>query len=363
MTELEQKLTRIRALLAMRQLDALLLRRVSSFAWATCGGDSHINTADSHGIASLLITPEARYLITTNIEAPRLDREEALVEQGWTFRPAPWFEMNPAIDELSRGLRLGADSPYPGAVDLGEDMARVRAALTPEEGQRLRKLSRECGDAIRDAAYAVRPGQSEHQIGALMIYETERRGVQVVVNLIATDERIYDFRHPIPTGKKLDRYAMLILCGRRQGLICSVTRFVHFGPIPDALRQKSEAVAQVDGAIIAATRPGRALGDIFRRAMAAYARAGVPDEWRLHHQGGLAGYEPREITATPDTTDLVAEGQAYAWNPSINGAKSEDTILVGRDGNEVLTASTGWPAWPVSVEGQTIQRPAILEVT
>ena len=89
---------------------------------------------------------------------------------------------------------------------------------------------------------------------------------------------------------------------------------------------------------------------------------GFAHEWQLHHQGGPAAYEPREFLATPDSTDVVAVGQAYAWNPSITGTKSEDTILVGEAGNEVLTTIRDWPTLKVTLaDGQTILRPAILE--
>jgi len=124
-----------------------------------------------------------------------------------------------------------------------------------------------------------------------------------------------------------------------------------------------EAVAQVDATFIAATRPGQMLGEIFHRATAAYAETGFPDEWHLHHQGGPAGYEPREYVATPRSTDVVSVGQAYAWNPSITGTKSEDTLLVGEEGNELLTAIEDWPTLPVAVNGRTFARPAILEIT
>jgi hypothetical protein len=83
----------------------------------------------------------------------------------------------------------------------------------------------------------------------------------------------------------------------------------------------------------------------------------------LHHQGGLAGYAPREIVATPEAVDEVAVGQVYAWNPSIAGTKSEDTILVGEQENEVLTSIPAWPVTRVMVNDRTIRRPAILEVT
>jgi antitoxin VapB len=155
---------------------------------------------------------------------------------------------------------------------------------------------------------------------------------------------------------------MLVLCGRRQGLICSVTRFIHFGRIPGDLRRNAEIVAELDAVIINATRPNHSLGEIFQKAVTAYARVGFPDEWKNHHQGGLAGYEPREITATPYSKELVSIGQAYAWNPSVPGNKSEDTILVGATENEIITAMPNWPALTQNIAGQSFKRPAILEI-
>lgn len=363
MNEFGEKQKRIQALLAEHKLDALLLRRVSSFAWATCGAASYINMAATDGEASLLITPSGRYVITNNIEATRIEQEEKLAEQGWQFRVAPWHGANNAISELTRGLRVGADGVYPGATDLSNGMARLRANLTPEEGERFRVLGRICADAMDRAIRAVRPGQTEYEIAALLAQEAQRRGAQSIVNLIATDERIFKFRHPLPTDKKLERYAMLVLCGRKWGLVCSITRFVHFGRLPDDVRRKAEAVACIDATFITATRPGQTLAQIFELAQKAYADAGFANEWQLHHQGGSAGYEPREIVGTPTTNDVVALGQVYAWNPSITGAKSEDTILVGAAENEVLTTIVGWPMLPVTVGGKTIACPAILEIT
>ena len=360
--EFSQKQNRIHALLAKHKLDALLLRRVSSFAWATCGAASYVNTATTNGEAALLITPSGWHLITNNIEATRLEQEEKLAAQDWEFRVVPWHEAQDTVAELTQGLKLGADGPYPGAPDLSGELARLRADLTPEEGERFRALGRLCAEVMDSATRAVRPGQTEYQIAGLLAREAESRGVQAIVNLIATDGRIFAFRHPLPTDKKLERYAMLVLCGRRWGLVCSLTRFVHFGRLPDDLRRKAEAVAQVDATFIAATRLGQTLGEIFRRATAAYAETGFPDEWHLHHQGGAAGYEPREYVATPDSADVVSVGQVYAWNPSITGTKSEDTILVGDEGNEVLTSIDGWPTLTVTVDGQEYTRPAILEI-
>jgi antitoxin VapB len=362
MSEIDIKLERIRALLEKHGLQALFLNRVSSFAWVTCGAASYVNTASTTGAASLLVTPQGRYVLTNNIEATRLEKEEKLAEQGWEMRIAPWHAAQDEVNTLAGGLKLGADGAYPGAIDLSGEIARLRADLLPDEGARFRMLGQQCAEIMDTAIRAVRPGMTEYQIAALLANEAQGRGVQPIVNLIATDERIFSFRHPLPVDKKMERYAMLVLCGRRWGLVASITRLIHFGRVPEEIRRKALAVAQVDAAMILATQPGRTLGEIFAQTEAAYAESGFPGEWKLHHQGGPAGYEPREFVATPGATEQVLVGQAYAWNPSITGAKSEDTILVGEHGNEILTQISGWPTYTAQLKGQAFERPAILEV-
>jgi antitoxin VapB len=362
MQELQTKLEQMRSLLDAHTVDGLLLRLASSFAWATCGKASYINTASSTGLASLLITRDRRYVLTTNIEEPRIAQEEGLLAAGWEFIAEPWYGGSEATNKLLSGMRLATDLSLPGAVDVSGPLARMRASLLPVEGERFRALGRICADAMDAAIRAVRPGMSEYDIAGLLASETERRGAQAIVNLIATDERIFRYRHPLPTAKRLERYAMLVLCGRREGLVCSITRLVHFGRLSGEVRLKQEALAAVDATFVAATRPNVRLGDIIRQAQESYALAGFDDEWTLHHQGGPAGYEPREYLGVPGSQDEVREGQAYAWNPSITGTKIEDTILVGPTENEVLTAIAGWPTVPVELGGRVYKRPAILEI-
>jgi antitoxin VapB len=345
------------------KLDALLLQRVSSFAWATCGAASYVNAATTNGAASLLITKNKHYVITNNIEAPRLEQEEGLAAQKWEFKTSPWHAAQDAIADLTKGLRVGADSPFPNAVNLTQLFTRLRAKLLPEEGERFRKLAHDCAEAMRVAVNAVKPGMTEYEIAAVLGKEVQARGTQPIVNLIAVDERVYSYRHPLPTEKPLKKYAMLVLCGRRWGLVCSLTRLIHFGKMPDDLRRKAEAVAHIDAAFIVHTRPGTLLNVIFQKAVEVYERTGYGDQWQQHHQGGAAGYEPREYNGTPTTTDAVAIGQAFAWNPSIAGTKSEDTILVGEKENEVITKMNSWPTIAVNVDGQVIERPTTLELS
>ena len=363
MEEIEIKLERIRALLDKHHLDGLLLKKVSSFAWATCGAASFVNTASTDGAASLLITRTSQYVLTDNIESTRIKGEEMLEDQGWKIITRQWYG-NPAdLASLAGGNQIGCDGPIPDGVDLSGEISRMRALLISEENLRFRTLGRLCAETMNTAARLITPGMSEYQIAALIAGGALSREVQPIVNLIATDDRIFSYRHPLPTSKRLEKYGMLVMCGRHKGLVCSITRLVYFGRLPEELLRKSHAVARVDAEMILQTRPGKSLGDIIETARNVYSQTGFADEWMDHHQGGPAGYEPREYLAVPGSDDLISIGQVYAWNPSIRGTKSEDTILVGDDENEIITEIPDWPMIPIEYDGKKLMRPAILEIT
>ena len=58
--------------------------------------------------------------------------------------------------------------------------------------------------------------------------------------------------------------------------------------------------------------------------------------------------------------DSIYADQAFAWNPSITGTKSEDTIICRADGPQVMAAQTDWPMIEAQWNGQTMSRPDIL---
>lgn len=349
--EFQTKLAALRALLDRHEADAVLLRRVSSFAWATCGGTSYVNTAATEGAASLIVTRQELYLATNNVEAPRLVQEDNLPAQGWELVVSPWETPLQGLQKLTSGKKLVADVPFADAKDLSGEISRLRSRLSLPEQARFRRLGSLCAEALQAAALAIQPGMSEFELAARLGGEAQQRGIQPIVNLVATDERTYRYRHPLPTAKKLERYAMLVLSGRQNGLVCSISRLVHFGALPAELMRRIHAAAYVNAVLIAHSRPGSSLREILARGKSAYADAGYPDEWQHHHQGGVVGYEPREYLATSTSEDVLAEGQALAWNPTIAGAKMEDTLLVGAEHNEILTPTSLWQVEPIIIPG------------
>ncbi len=359
--EFTEKRGRITDLMASNGLGGLLLQRSSSFSWATCGRSANVATNSESAFAALLFTPRRNYLIADRIEMPRLLAEE-IVDLPFEPLEFPWYapaRRDALLTSLAEGP-LGADVPREGARPMTEALAALRCDLTLEEQVRFRALGRITGEAIERAARAVQPGQTEREIAGRLAAETWSLGAEPVVILVAVDDRIRRFRHPPPSGASMRHAAMLVLCARRRGLVASATRLVHAGPLSEDLRRRADAVAHIDAAAHAATWPGNALAGVFEAILEAYAETGFSHEWRDHHQGGLAGYENREIVANPRVAGSVRMGQAYAWNPSIAGVKSEDTILVREPAVEVLTATGAWPTLEVQVEGETHRRPDIL---
>jgi antitoxin VapB len=186
-------------------------------------------------------------------------------------------------------------------------------------------------------------------------------GLDPYVLLVAADDRICKYRHPIPTMKTVEKAVMLVLCARQAGLICSLTRLVSVGT-PDAhWRQIHQACVQVDANMILSTRPGNTYGDVVCIGQDAYATADLPDEWQLHHQGGPTGYEGRDFKATPQCSIPVQPDTAVAWNPSITGTKSEDTIVTTSESPEVISVAVDWPMLEVVTPMGSMLRPDILE--
>ena len=331
---------RLRELMDRRGLAAVLLRRSANFAWYTGGADNRVDHASPFGVADALVTLEGEYILTNNIEARRMREEQT---PSFEVVEHPWYEdQEAAIREVVGDAALGTDFPLEGAVDVSDEVAPLRYVLDPDALDRYREVGADAAAAVAEAANSLQPGMSEHEAAAHLAAACRRRRLFAPVLLVAADDRIARYRHPIPHGAQIKRRAMLVVSAERGGLYANVTRMVHFEE-PDAeLERRREACEVILGRMRKeATRPGRTLAEAFAECRRFYAEAGFADEWKLHHQGGMSGYASREIIATPQTHQEIRLGQAFAWNPSITGAKAEETLILTQSGPEVITHLTG----------------------
>jgi antitoxin VapB len=119
-------------------------------------------------------------------------------------------------------------------------------------------------------------------------------------------------------------------------------------------------MCQVYARLLSATREGVTSDQLFRVAEQAYAEEGYAGAEKLHHQGGATGYNEREWVARPGASEQVLRQQAFAWNPNLQGAKVEDTVLHRCGSIEVLTHTPLLPLLEATVQGLTYQAAGVL---
>jgi Xaa-Pro aminopeptidase len=240
-------------------------------------------------------------------------------------------------------------------------VAKLRYSLTPEELERYRWLGERVSTALEKTLMETRSGEKESEVVGRLSKELWKDRIDPVTLMSAADDRVSNFRHPIPTERRIEKYLMVSVNARKWGLIVSLTRFVHFGKLPNELKDKYEANVFIDCTLMAHTRPGIPASEVFQKGIDAYNTIGYSEEWKLHHQGGSIGYTGRDYRVSYKTPDIIQEKQAFTWNPSITGTKSEDTILATSIGPEMITQPILYPTLSMTVAGISFKRPTILE--
>lgn len=357
--ELDAKLGVVREALSEQGLDAVRLRGSDWFAWATCGGSSVVDSTLERGTAEVLITKSEALVLADRIDAARLRDEQVM--DGLTVIESPWADFAArevvVIERTGGAGAVASDRPAPGELPLPAGLVAARLRLMPAEIDRYRELGRDAARAVTETVRVARPEMTEAELAAAAASEIMRRGMWPMVVLVGGSRRQLAYRHPLPLpGEPIGQRAMVVACVRRYGLVANLTRIVSFRAPTPLEQSRSAAVAEVEAAAFDASVPSATLGTAYAAIVAAYARAGYAGAELDHHQGGITGYRSRDELAMAGSPTAIGEGTALAWNPSLPGAKIEDTAVVTAAGLEILTVDPAWPT--VTVDGRA--RPAVL---
>jgi Xaa-Pro dipeptidase len=359
LAESEAKRQRLCQHMASAGLAAVELQRTENIAWLTAGrADRRVLLPSALGIATILLlrNGDALYLAPDN-EVRRLAEEDF---SGLPFIAvtAPWHAADFAakIRSLAGDGRIAADTTAEGAALLRDE----RASLADSEIERYRWLGRNTAQVAASVLQSLQPGLSERTMAARVAAALLERGIEPSVLLMAADDRILRYKHAVAQNATLQHFGMLNLCSRRWGLAISITRFVHFGPMPPQRADAFTVAAEANARLLAATKPGATSADLFGTVADTYAAFGHPGEEQRHHQGGATGYSEREWLATPDGKERVVNNQAFAWNPSVAGGKVEDTVLLRNGTMELLTATPDLPVVSRRAGDLTIQSAGVL---
>lgn len=303
--------------------------------WLLCGRGRPVVFGEAAYVVA--VGEEGTTVLHPDIESSRVEIEERLEELGVRVETFPWHEGPGAVlAEVAHG--------FASEDDLADELGRLRRELRGVELDRYRAAGRDTATAMVETLAGLRPETSELEAAAALGAACLARGLSTPVLLAGGEGRQEVHRHPIPTAAPLGGHALLAVTAERQGLHVSITRIVSFGDPPDQLESRVRAAAEVDAAMLDASRPGTPVSEILGVAAAAYERLGFPDEWRRHHQGGITGYAGREVFATPEDETRLSRSAAVAWNPSVaGGGKSEDTALATETGLEVVTRTPELP--------------------
>src|SRR5918994_818417 len=165
----------LRELMEVRGLGAILLGHPANFAWYTGGADNRVDRGDPAGVASVLLTEDDAYIVTDNIEAPRMREEQT---PGMEVVEHPWHEDPSALlRELADGASVGKDASSGSGPDLSAEIAPLRYVLDEDAIEGYRRLGEDATLAVSEVAASLTPDTDELEAAARLSAACLKRGM------------------------------------------------------------------------------------------------------------------------------------------------------------------------------------------
>jgi len=240
------------------------------------------------------------------------------------------------FDENTGGARL---------VGIGTLIEQQRMVKTSEEIESIRRSVLTNSAAFDGVVKKIRPGQRESEIAAEIEYRMRRLGAEKASfdTIVAAGERSA-LPHARPTSRKLanDELLLIDMGSLQAGYASDMTRALHVGRVPLKVRDMYRAVLEAQLAAIDAVREGVAAHRVDRAARDVLARHGLHKAF-THSTGhglGLEIHEPPRLGAKEKTrlkAGMTITIEPGAYVAGLGGIRIEDTVVVTRNGCEVLT--------------------------
>ena len=217
-----------------------------------------------------------------------------------------------------------------------------------KDAEEINQISKACHitfDACQVTFNALRVGQTEKEVAHYLEEAFFKGGGDKIAfeTIIAFHENA-GYPHHVVTNKKLKtNMAVLMDCGTTVGGYKSdLTRTGVFGKISSRFRKIFGLVSQAQKLGISTVREGVTAGEVDNACRQFIAKAGYGDYF-IHGTGhgvGLEIHEPPRLG--PNSKEVLKEGMIVTVEPGIYlpgefGVRIEDTLLVKKNGYEVLT--------------------------
>lgn len=359
-----ERIKMLRKLIEDEQAEALLISRCDNFAWATLGARNYVTINSEVGNVHLLLVEDSIYILANNIERKRIEREELNedVLGDAEFAEYMWSkDLWDVLKSFVEGKRLLSDTGWFDSKNISNQLKNLRLVMSEPEIETYRWLGKNCDEIFSNTMLKFSPEMTEWQVQGEMEKAFFERGIEPILILVFGEESAQLYRHNLPRNVRVGKKLFVSVCVRKKGLVLSSTRSVLFARNENWIKQHKDN-CYVEAVALASSKPAKRLNEVFEEIKKAYITVNKPHEWFLHHQGGLAGYNAREIIANEDTDYPLKAGNVVAWNPTITGTKSEDTFLILENGLECFSypESSRWPALNLQIGSLTLRRPDIV---
>ena len=248
-----------------------------------------------------------------------------------------------AYENLKENLPLGASAvPVAGLVE------RLRMVKSEAEIAAIRLSVATASKAFAKAMAGLKVGMTESDLASELEYQMRRFGAEkpAFETIVASGVRTA-LPHARPTAKTLSRNRLLLIdMGAFQnGYASDMTRMAFIGRPPGEVRRLYGAVLKAQAEAIAAVREGVTAGAVDRQARRVL-RTEKLDRAFVHATGHGLGLEIHEAPRlgkrekTPLEAGMVITIEPGAYLPALGGVRIEDTVVVTRQGCEVLTPTS-----------------------
>ena len=221
----------------------------------------------------------------------------------------------------------------------------LRAAKDEEELARMRQAQRITDEAFREILNFIRPGLTEQEVAARLVYELLRRGGRrVSFDPIVAAGANGSMPHAVP-GETVIQPGMFVTMDFGcvyEGYCSDMTRTVAVGQPTDEMERVYHTVLEAQRAGIAAARAGVTGSEVDRAARQAIQQAGY-GSFFSHSFGHSLGLEIHESpNASPSEQTVFPAGAVISAEPGIYlpghfGVRIEDVLVLREWGCEDIT--------------------------
>src|SRR3954466_16410731 len=215
----EQRIAHLREIIRARGAASLVLRTRRDFAWLTMRGQNHVALFTEAGVAPIVVTPDDAVVLAPTNEYDRIADEEL---RGLPLRlvSIPWWDG----DAVARETAAISGGPAVLEVeDVAAELEGLRTRLSDAEHARMGVIAELVNSSMTEALQTVRHGTTEDALAGELAGTLADAGARLPVILVASDERISRYRHPLPTAKQIRERVMVVVVAECWGLHVAAT--------------------------------------------------------------------------------------------------------------------------------------------